>query len=436
MELVASLPPDLATLAHPTARGAAPPLRSTGKDAAAGAAAAPFDLLLALLTAALPAGQSLPGTGNALPAAAADTPVGSPAPSAPTARPVIATLTDTTGAALLARLKLAAAPAGTPVATDQNSAPAEQPGPAANALPVADLDLPATPDAAKPVTVASAAPAAPPAAADTPPRPDVPAALEAALPPTGARDSTPEVRAGQMRAAEQPAALSAAAAGTDLGGTQANSMSAATPVAEVADGATRPDRREAALEAFTLPATMASGDAAALPTSATPAFAPTATHASPAATPTADASTAAGQGAAIDTRADNWHEALASRVQVLVDQHVGEAHIKLNPPELGAVDIKISLVDDKTFVQLTASNAAARDELTQSLPRLRELLSAGGLSLGGASVHGGSGGQAGQDATPRMAAPSAYSPFAAPDDDVIEPVRIAARAAGRIDLFA
>jgi len=150
------------------------------------------------------------------------------------------------------------------------------------------------------------------------------------------------------------------------------------------------------------------------PANATPALAPS--HVAAGAAPTADASGLTGHGAAIDTRADNWHEALASRVQVLVDQHVGEAHIKLNPPELGAVDIKISLVDDKTFVQLTAANSAARDELTQSLPRLRELLSASGLSLGGASVHGGSAGQNGGGPAPRLVVP-AYMPFAGANDE-------------------
>ncbi len=134
-----------------------------------------------------------------------------------------------------------------------------------------------------------------------------------------------------------------------------------------------------------------------------------------------------GRALPIDTRAEHWHDALASRVQVLVDQHVGEAHIKLNPPELGSVDIKISLVDDKTFVQLTAGNSAARDELTQSLPRLRELLSSNGLSFGGASVHGGSTGQSGQESAPRVVVPK-YSPFAVADDDAREPVRAAARA--------
>jgi len=206
-----------------------------------------------------------------------------------------------------------------------------------------------------------------------------------------------------------------------------------TPVAEVADAAARPVNREATLDAFALPATVSPSDVAA-PAGQRDAGARAVACRRPAPAPTADASGLTGHGAAIDTRADNWHEALASRVQVLVDQHVGEAHIKLNPPELGAVDIKISLVDDKTFVQLTAANSAARDELTQSLPRLRELLSASGLSLGGASVHGGSAGQNGGGPAPRLVVP-AYMPFAGANDE-FEPRPAAARATGRIDLFA
>jgi hypothetical protein len=51
--------------------------------------------------------------------------------------------------------------------------------------------------------------------------------------------------------------------------------------------------------------------------------------------------------------------------------------------------VKIALQDDKTYVQMVAHSANARDELAQGLPRLRELLSAGGLELGGATVSGG-----------------------------------------------
>ena len=432
MELVASLPPNLAGIVDPAARAAAPPLRPPDQDDAAAAAAMPFQWLLGLLTTSLPSGESLPATGNALPAAAVDATCDATAPSSALAKPVTSqALAGATGADLLARLKLAAAPA----VSGESSAPPAQQADAATAdaaLSFADLDLPSTPDGAatKPAVVASTAPAA---AAPAAPGPDVAAALEAALPQTAALDPAPKSpRAGQVRGADQAAARPSAVLATDLRA-QDSALAASTPVAEVADGAARPVHRDATLEALALPVTPTSGDAAAPPTNTTPALAPTPPHVATAAP--ANAAALPGHGGAIDTRADNWHEALASRVQVLVDQNVGEAHIKLNPPELGAVDIKISLIDDKTFVQLTAGNSAARDELTQSLPRLRELLSASGLSLGGASVHGGSAGQSGGQTAPRVAVP-AYTPFAVADDDELGPVRAVARATSRIDLFA
>jgi flagellar hook-length control protein FliK len=139
--------------------------------------------------------------------------------------------------------------------------------------------------------------------------------------------------------------------------------------------------------------------------------------------------------APVDVRTPSWQEAFASRVQMLVDQQAGEARIRLNPPELGSVDVTISLVDDKTYVQLTTATVAARDELAQSLPRLRELLTVSGLDVGGASVQNGrdhypNGGSYGTpDSESRL-----VSAFAAPGDEpeIVSPLR----SQSRIDLFA
>jgi len=430
MELVASLPPDLAALADPTARAAAPPLRPTAQDDAVAPTAVPFELLLGLLTAPLPGGESLPAAGNALPAAATDAPGKSAVATSALAKPVTSALPADAGIAdVLARLKLAAAPA----ANDPTSAPPAQPvaeATASTTLPFADPESPSM--QAVDATKAGAAATAPGAA-----RTDLATALEAVLPPAASQDPSPKVsRAGQTRPADQaPGRLAAAAVTADLRADQGGTMAAPMPVTAITDSAARPGRREPALETFAVSATTLPADVAAPPAGATSGLAHVQAHVATGAAPASDASALAGQGAPIDTRAEHWHEALASRVQVLVDQHVGEAHIKLNPPELGSVDIKISLVDDKTFVQLSAGSSAARDELTQSLPRLRELLSASGLSFGGASVHGGGTGQSGQETAARHGLP-AYTPFAAAEDDVLAPVRVATRAAGRIDLFA
>jgi flagellar hook-length control protein FliK len=206
---------------------------------------------------------------------------------------------------------------------------------------------------------------------------------------------------------------------------------AAAPPAEIAAPVLRVVQRDGSH--FTLRPVVAAADAASTaPADWLPA---TTGHASTHAA-TATHSAAAPAQASLDMNAPDWHEAFASRVQWLVDTKVGEAHIKLNPPELGAVDVKISLVDDQTFVQLTAATPSARDELSHGLPRLRELLIAGGLDLGGASVHSGrdgrheAGGYASQAAT--RLDPAVLDPAHHDEPTASAPRRIASR----IDVFA
>jgi hypothetical protein len=93
-------------------------------------------------------------------------------------------------------------------------------------------------------------------------------------------------------------------------------------------------------------------------------------------------------------------------------------------------------------VQLTTATAAARDELAQSLPRLRELFTASGLELGGASVHDGRDGRQAGDGHAQGHARSAdgATTLAAPAADFGADRNgagwAAPRAVGRIDVFA
>ncbi len=122
--------------------------------------------------------------------------------------------------------------------------------------------------------------------------------------------------------------------------------------------------------------------------------------------------------------------ALAERLHWMIDQNLGEARIKLNPPQLGAIDIKITMADDQTFVQFTASQAGARDIIESALPRLRDLLGSAGLSLGGATVGGETTNR--EQSEVRWSATPELEPL-----DIIEPVvRTPHLADGRIDIFA
>jgi flagellar hook-length control protein FliK len=423
MELVAALSPELLTSATPPPGGAAPLQRSPAEDPAATPAALPFELLLGLLKAALPVGQSLPPTGNALPAAAVPTDAtGPPGPS--TAPPVPTPQTAATGDDVLARLRLGvgvcAADAGAATA-----APPNEPTGTSPAVPFASVDAPPAPPPATP-----APPAAAVASASDPAAAEVAAALTAALPRAAdgdrppPRPTPPSTDAGPATASSTPVV----AVEQQVTAGAANPVDLAATVQPTHD-TTRLARRDGPFEI--LPPAAAASDTGT--TASGGAVAPPPAHGASTTADPADAASAA-QGAPVDTRAEHWHDAFASRVQWLVDQQVGEARIKLNPPDLGAVDVKISLVEDKTFVHLTTATAAARDELAQSLPRLRELLSSSGLSLGGATVQGGQGGHGGSDRASHGGAPTLGS-FGLADDD-IAPVRALPRALGRIDLFA
>jgi len=126
---------------------------------------------------------------------------------------------------------------------------------------------------------------------------------------------------------------------------------------------------------------------------------------------------------------------LVDAVRTLSDQKGGEMRLRLNPPELGHLEIKVSVTEEQTFVSITANNSAARDVLEQHLGRLRTLLDSAGLNLTDAQVssHGHSH-QSQGDSLPEWATEAAHSiPADEPSDDpVVDP----AGSPHGVDVFA
>ena len=81
-----------------------------------------------------------------------------------------------------------------------------------------------------------------------------------------------------------------------------------------------------------------------------------------------------------------WETNLGSRLQMLVGQNVQSAEIRLDPPELGALDIKIKVTNDVATVNITSSHSQVREALETAIPRLREMFEESGLSLGDVNV--------------------------------------------------
>lgn len=76
-----------------------------------------------------------------------------------------------------------------------------------------------------------------------------------------------------------------------------------------------------------------------------------------------------------------WKEEFGDRVRWLITQKVHTAELKINPPQLGAVEIRINVQNEQVSVQFQTAHAMVKDSLEDSLPRLREILNSSGLDL-------------------------------------------------------
>lgn len=109
------------------------------------------------------------------------------------------------------------------------------------------------------------------------------------------------------------------------------------------------------------------------------------TSAAPAATGAPDVRFASTQVATPFGRPE-WANAMNERVTWLVGQRMQSADIQINPPQLGPVEVRITIQNDQANVYFTAQNGAVREAIQAALPRLNEMLAQGGLSLGQTSV--------------------------------------------------
>ncbi|MEF1288856.1 flagellar hook-length control protein FliK [Vibrio sp. M260118] len=86
-------------------------------------------------------------------------------------------------------------------------------------------------------------------------------------------------------------------------------------------------------------------------------------------------------------------EQLAERVQMMMSKNLKNIDIRLDPPELGRMQIRMNMNGDAATVHFTVANQQARDVIEQSMPRLREMLAQQGLQLGDSSVQQQASGQ-------------------------------------------
>ena len=81
-----------------------------------------------------------------------------------------------------------------------------------------------------------------------------------------------------------------------------------------------------------------------------------------------------------------WGAEAGQKIIWMVGEKLQRAELRVNPPELGPIQIRLTINDQQTNVIFTSPHEAVRDAMESSLPRLREVLAESGISLGNASV--------------------------------------------------
>jgi len=81
-----------------------------------------------------------------------------------------------------------------------------------------------------------------------------------------------------------------------------------------------------------------------------------------------------------------WNQSVGQSIQWMVNNNMQQIEIKLNPPDLGLLDIRLSMNSDQATVSFVAPNSAVREALESAMPRLKEMLEESGISLADVNV--------------------------------------------------
>jgi flagellar hook-length control protein FliK len=88
-----------------------------------------------------------------------------------------------------------------------------------------------------------------------------------------------------------------------------------------------------------------------------------------------------------------WAAEVSDKLVWMVGRQEQRVELVLNPPQLGRVEVSLSLNGDQATAQFLSANPVVREALESAMPRLREMLADGGITLGQTHVGSDSSGQ-------------------------------------------
>ena len=88
----------------------------------------------------------------------------------------------------------------------------------------------------------------------------------------------------------------------------------------------------------------------------------------------------------IPFRQSGWEAALGERLVWMTSQQLQAAEIRLNPPHLGPMEVRIQFGSDQAQIHVASQHAVVREAIETSIPRLREIFDNAGVQLGDVNV--------------------------------------------------
>lgn len=86
----------------------------------------------------------------------------------------------------------------------------------------------------------------------------------------------------------------------------------------------------------------------------------------------------------------HWDTGLGDKVVWMIGSQTQVAQLHLNPPNLGPLEVKLSMSDGQANLTFVTQHIAVRDAIEAANPRLREMMGDSGISMGSVSVNVGS----------------------------------------------
>ncbi len=78
---------------------------------------------------------------------------------------------------------------------------------------------------------------------------------------------------------------------------------------------------------------------------------------------------------------ESWSQDMGDRIMWMVGKGVQAASIRINPPDLGPIQVQLSVKNDQASVQMVVQHGAVKDALDAAMPRLREMMNESNLQL-------------------------------------------------------